>query len=193
VNLSSRDGGEPQEIAVMLTSANFYELLGVQPVLGRGLRPGEDEVDATQVVILSHALWQQRYGGDPEVIGRRVDLDGEATEVVGVMPPGFRFAMHSSLGSPTTADAYVNLRWDLSERTGGEMAALARLRPGVSPELVQSQLDATIKPIDREIFGGRGLKVWAIGLHEDLIAEVRDRCPGGDLARLAGQRRRVGA
>ena len=173
VNLSSRDGGEPQEIAVMLTSANFYDLLGVQPVLGRGLRPGEDEVGAAQVAILGHALWQQRYGGDPEVIGRRVDLDGEPTEVVGVMPPWFRFARHSSLGSPTTADAYVNLRWDLRGRAGGEMAAIARLRPGVSPELVQSQLDATIEPIDREIFGDRGLKLWAIGLHEDLIAEVR--------------------
>jgi putative ABC transport system permease protein len=173
INLSSRDGGEPQEIPILLTSANFFDLLGVQPALGHGFSAGQDVEEADLVAVLSHDLWQQRYASDAEVIGRTIYVDDEPAEVIGVLPESFHFAMHSSLGTPSTADAYLNLRWDLSDHTGGELAALARVRPGVSAEVVRAQLDAVVEPIDREIFNGLGLRLWPAYMHEDLVKDVR--------------------
>lgn len=171
-NLSGRDSGEPREIRAILASDNFLDVLGVEPLLGRGFRPGEDDLDAANVVILGHALWQQRYGGDPEIVGREIWIDDAPVEVIGVMGPGFDFAMHSSLGSPSTADVYTTLQMDLSQVVGGSMAAVARLEEGVTPQRLQAELDAIVEPIDREYFDGLGLRLWAVGMREDLIEGV---------------------
>jgi putative ABC transport system permease protein len=163
----------------------------VRPELGRGFRPGEDREGAPLVVVLGHELWRQRYGGDPDILGRRIYVDDEPGEVIGVMPASFHFAMHSSLGNPTSGAAYLNLRWDLSGVTGGSLAALARVREGVSREVVQAQLDAAVEPIDREIFEGRGLRLWPAYLHEDLVKDVRPAllaivCAAGFMLLLLG-------
>lgn len=173
VNLSSRDGGEPQEIRVTLTSANFFDLLGVPPAMGRGFRAGEDIEGANLVVVLGRDLWQQRYGADPEIIGRAIYMDGEAAEVIGVLGEDFHFTMHASLSAPANADAYVNMRWNLAEVEGGSFAALARVREGVSAEALQAELDAVIEPIDREYFDSLGLRVWPAFMREDLVKDVR--------------------
>jgi predicted permease len=173
VNLSARDGGEPQELRVIVASANFFDLLGVQPAIGRGFAPGEDVEGAPLRVVLGHELWRQRYGGDEGIVGETIYLDDEPAEVIGVMPASFHFAMHASLATPSSGAAYINMRFDLSGITGGSLAALARVQEGVSRQVVQDQLDAVIAPIDRDIFGGRGLRIWPAYLHEDLVQNVR--------------------
>jgi len=81
--------GTPERIFGIQAGYNFLDILGVQPAMGRGFRPEEDRYGARHVVVISHELWQQRLGGDRGVIGRSITLDGEAYEVIGVLPTGF--------------------------------------------------------------------------------------------------------
>lgn len=89
VNLSGR--GEPVRLTATLVSAEFFSVLGAKPELGRTFLPGEDVAGQDQFVILSHSLWRQRFGGDPAVIGRPVEMEGSNRQVIGVMPANFRF------------------------------------------------------------------------------------------------------
>lgn len=74
-----------------VTTANLFDALGVEPILGRGFAPGEDRPGAERVVVISHGLWQQEFGGAEDVIGRRVTIGGQSTTIIGVMPRGFYF------------------------------------------------------------------------------------------------------
>src|SRR6185436_8822927 len=83
--------GEPEQIYACGVTANFFSLLGIKPTLGRGFIAEEDRPGNEKVLMLSHALWQSRYGGEPNVIGRQLLLSGEKYSVVGVLPPDFQF------------------------------------------------------------------------------------------------------
>src|SRR5918992_1558630 len=83
--------GEPERVATRRVTANFFPLLGMQPLMGRGFLPEEDRPQANKVVVLSYSLWQGRYGGDRNIINRAIVLDGEKHTVVGVMPSGFQW------------------------------------------------------------------------------------------------------
>jgi hypothetical protein len=85
------DGGEPEHLVTASVGGSFFEVMAVTPALGRSFSDDEDRPTAARVVILSHALWVRRFGGDPGAIGRAVRLGGEPYEVVGVMPAGFDF------------------------------------------------------------------------------------------------------
>src|SRR6202050_3601512 len=89
-NLPGR--GEPIRLLGTAVSANFFSVLSVRPELGRIFLTGEDQPGKSNVIILSHALWQQQFSADPNIIGHAVMLEGQSREVVGVMPPGFRLA-----------------------------------------------------------------------------------------------------
>ena len=83
--------GEPLRLTGTVVSAEFFSVLGARPELGRTLVPGEDIPGQDNYVVLSHALWQQRFASDPAIIGRPIELEGISRQVVGVMPPVFRF------------------------------------------------------------------------------------------------------
>jgi hypothetical protein len=105
--------GEPSRIGIQYVSAEFFPLLDVRPILGRTIRPDDDRPERPPVAVLSHALWQRAFGGDPHVVGRSVRVDDGVVEIVGVMPPGFRFVSAEH-------DAWLPLRVD-------------RSRPGATP------------------------------------------------------------
>jgi hypothetical protein len=90
---------EPEQLETGLASANLFSLLGISTALGRAFVPGDDEPGAPNVVVLSDGFWRRRFGSDPTVIGRSLKLGGRPTTIVGVLPPGFDFLVHSSLGS----------------------------------------------------------------------------------------------
>jgi len=173
-NLTDPDGGAPEEVRVIAASDEFFEVLGVSPRLGRGFAAGDSDPAAAPVVVLDYDFWQRRYGGDPAIVGRDIRLQGDLQRVIGVMPRGFRFVMHSSLGDPVPADLYANLQLDLAglNAGSGNFAALARIREGAG-ERVQPALDAVAAQLDAEAFGERGLELWSVGLEEDLVAKVR--------------------
>ncbi len=99
VPLNLRTGGDPQRVFGQLVTGNFFDALGVRPVLGRGFLPEEDKTPTTHpVVVLSHNFWQRRFAADPSIVGQTVTLNGHAFTVIGVAPPGFR-----------GTEAYLNL------------------------------------------------------------------------------------
>lgn len=173
-NLTGREGERPREVEAMLASDGFFRLLGVEPVLGRGFRPGEDEPGAPSVVVLGHDLWTGQYGADPDVVGRDIFLDGQPARVVGVAPPNFHFVMHSSLGDPVPVHLYTTLQLDLASMNpgGGSVAGLARVRDGTAPAAVEEALGSVAREIDDAI-GREGTRLWSVGLKEDLVSEVR--------------------
>src|SRR5262245_23518963 len=83
--------GAPEKLGTTLVTKDFFSVLGVGPALGRTFLPEEDRPGHDRVVILSHSLWQRRFGGDPAIIGQKTTLSGNVYTVVGVMPPGFHY------------------------------------------------------------------------------------------------------
>src|SRR5215475_4353516 len=105
---------EPQKIQSFLVAANFFQTVGVQPQLGRPFLPEEEEVGKDQEIILGHGLWAQRYGSDPNIIGKTLKVDGLGFTVVGVMGKSFDFPMPAEAWMPLGLDAKA--RQDRSRR-----------------------------------------------------------------------------
>ena len=128
--LRDAGSGEAAEVRVRLATGEYFPMLGARARLGRALLPGDHE---EQRVVLSHALWQSRYGGDPGVIGRIITLNDQPTTVVGVMPDDF----HSVGGQPEVwaAMEFTNPDW-----LGRYLQVIARLRPGATVEAAQAEL-----------------------------------------------------
>src|SRR5688572_857384 len=88
-NLTGSD--EPERVAAAKVSSDLFTMLGVEPILGRTIAPNEQGPNGERVLVISHGLWQRRFGGDQAVLGRKVALDDEPFTIIGVMPPQFRF------------------------------------------------------------------------------------------------------
>jgi putative ABC transport system permease protein len=139
-----------------LVSGNFFRVMGVEPELGRAFRPDEDKVPGRDaVVIISHTLWQQQFGGDPSVLGRRVQLSGIEFTVVGVVPERF-----TGLSQFVRSDFYAPLMmWPrlsgdpkerpLEDRNNRGLTLKGRLRPGVSLARAQTELSVIAKDLER--------------------------------------------
>ena len=134
-NLSDADR-LPEQVNAALVTPNTFRLLGQPLLLGRDFRPEEGERGAARAVILSHRVWQDRYGGDPEVLGRDVRVDDAPATVVGVMPEGMRFPFDSDLWQPLQPTAALNLR------DNRLLATVGRLAPGVGLETADAEMRA---------------------------------------------------
>ncbi len=137
-NLTNSD--PPQHLYGMKVTGNLLPLLGVDPLLGRLFIPGEDQAGAEHEVILSYGLWQRAFNHDPSLLGKTVTLDGEAYTVVGIMPPGFKFApfwaTHAELWVPDAFGEHIH------ERGGNHLRVFARLKPGVTLEQARAEMAA---------------------------------------------------
>jgi putative ABC transport system permease protein len=129
------EGSPPERVRGDVESANALALLGVPPLLGRVFRAGEDAPDAPPRIVISYRLWQTRFVGDPSVVGRTIRVNGEATEIIGVMPKGFRF--------PFDEDAWTTLRLDPAKmgRADWRVDVFGRTRAGVPPQAVGADMD----------------------------------------------------
>jgi putative ABC transport system permease protein len=125
--------GQPERLVAAKTTAGFFRVFGVQPMLGRTFIEGEDQAGHDKVVVLSHAFWQRRFGGDAAVVGGHVLLDGERHEIVGVMPPGFYnfFERRTELWAPL---AFRPEQFGDNQRTNEFLYAAGRLSAGVPLE-----------------------------------------------------------
>lgn len=172
--LSGEESADPVEIAVMWTTPNLFSLLGVEPTLGRGFAPDEGGPGRPQLMVLTHELWT-RVGADPGIVGTELRLGGEPYTVIGVMPRDFAFVRNSSLGAPQGADAYVTLEENMAETEPGEgsYAGLVRVRPGASFESVEEAVAAVGAMVDERDFQSEGLRLYPVGMKEDLVARVR--------------------
>jgi putative ABC transport system permease protein len=162
--------GEPEKVASYGVTANVFPLLGVEPALGRAFLPEEDRAGAAKVVVLSHGLWQRRYGGERSIVGREILLNGEKHTVVGVMPAGFQF-LQSYIGLWVPA-AFPHE--ELTQRNGNSLTVLARLKPGVTPAQAQADIGAITARIAHDYpEEAEGIESSVVPLREQLSGGVR--------------------
>jgi putative ABC transport system permease protein len=168
--------GEPARLTSTLVSAELFSVLGAQAAMGRTLLPGEDAAGRDQVAILSHALWLERFAGDPAIIGRTITLDGVGRAIIGVMPADFGFpSVRTQLWLPLHIDPQrASTYW-----AGDYMPVIGRLKPGVpitdaaaEARLMQSRLLALFPwpmPADWN------KDVSAIPLQQAMVGDTRTR------------------
>lgn len=154
--LSLTQGGEPEQVARGSVSASFFSVLGVKPVLGRDFFPEEDRPGKGQVVILSNGLWQRRFNSDPGIVGKAVSINHAQYTVVGVLPqdfqfprggeipPGFRFPQHIEAWTPL---AFEPTQLNRSFRF---LTVVARLKPNVSLEQAQADMDSVARRLKQQ-------------------------------------------
>ncbi len=138
--------GDPEQLQGTRASTNLFALLGVKPALGRDFLPEEDHSGGERVVIVSHGLWQRRFGADPGMVGKQLTLNGYSYTVVGVMPAGFRFPnSRTELWVPVAFSAA-----DLGNRGGHFLTVSARLKPGVTLEQAQIEMNAIAERLQEQ-------------------------------------------
>ncbi len=156
VGFNLATGNEAEHVRGVPASAEYFQVLGVHPALGRDFLPEEDRGDGQRVAILSHSLWRRRLGGNPGVIGQKVLLSGDAYTVVGVMPAGFDPRSNSELNPGVRADVWVPLALVTKTAGSGEnIGVIARLKPGVTREQLQSQMSIVTRDFRVSSVSGR--------------------------------------
>ncbi len=168
LNLSG--GGRPDHVLGVPAEANFFSLLGVEPLVGRTFARGEDQPGKNRVAVLGYALWRSHYAGDPSVVGRTIELNSDKYKVIGVMPAPFRF--------PPAAQLWIPL--DMSTKglgfRGNHWAhAIGRLKPGVAAKTAQADLSAVASRLERT-YPDSNYKVGAVvvPLDQDMVARSRN-------------------
>ncbi len=161
-------GDEPKRLNGAVVSVDFFATLGSQPAIGRAFLPAEDAPGGERAVILSHALWSQSFGGDPQLVGRRLKVDGQDHTVVGVMPPGFRFpADGAELWLPLALDPKVG-------RVSHALRVLGRLKPGATLDEARADMETIAARLDQAYPDtNKGWRVFMQPLHEAISGRMR--------------------
>jgi putative ABC transport system permease protein len=164
------DEGEPEKVEAQGVTANLFHLLGVKPELGRVFTQEEDKPDGNKVALISHGLWQRRFGGDPALVGKEILLDGQKHTVIGVAPPGFQFlSKETSLWVPMAFSPQ-----ELTNRGGHYLTVVARMKPGVELQEARADIAAITQRINRDYpTPGFELGSVVISLREQLAGGVR--------------------
>src|SRR5205809_1071394 len=166
LNLTGTD--EPERLAGRGVSAEFFDVLGVRPELGRSFAAEEDRPGANPVCIISHGLWERRFGSDSAIINKQVTLSGASYTVIGVLPATYVF------GTPTDVFVPIGLRADEMKERGNHpgIYAIARLKPGVTVETARAELIAMAQRIGVQ-YGMKGNSATLTPLHEAFVGDVR--------------------
>jgi putative ABC transport system permease protein len=152
--------GEPEQLRGQMVSAGFFEILGVRPVLGRTFKAANDKLGAAPTAMISEALWRRKFGSAPDIVGRRLDVDGIGRTVIGVVPSSFHLRIQN-FGSDSSPDVYTPVgeynepRFYSDRGAAWGLVAIGRLKPGVTfdearedMERVSRQLSASYPDFD---------------------------------------------
>jgi putative ABC transport system permease protein len=162
-----------QMVQVTLTSGNFFGTLGAQPALGRLYGPEDDQPGAERVAVLSYGAWKRYFGGDASVVGRTLNLDGEPSTVVGVLPAGFQFALAEA------ADVWCpqrpNVPARMTERRNMHwVRVVGRLAPGVTQEAAQAELASISEALAAEHpDSNSGVGTRLVPLRDEIVGPLR--------------------
>jgi predicted permease len=166
-----RGAGEPETVTAVQATTNFFSTLGVKPFLGRDFRTGEDVAAGPFTAILTHSYWRSRFGGDPRVVGRSVQLDSNNVTIVGVLPAGFEFAPrgNAQLWVPLhiTGDLVTrrSLRW---------LSVIARLAGGTTPAQARAQMNLITARLAAAYPGQNGaLRMVMAPLRNRIVGQIR--------------------
>jgi putative ABC transport system permease protein len=160
---------EPMEAYGEQVSSDFFSVLGVPAALGRTFSPEEDQPNSPHVVVLSHELWEQRYGGDGAVVGRTISINREPYTVTGVMPSGFYFPPWGGRAQLWIAGL------DLTQpgRTWHEFRSIARIKPRIGIGQAQAEMDTIARRLEKQYPEQKGWGVQLVNLHEQTVGDTR--------------------
>src|SRR4030095_15527552 len=181
-NLST--GEDPEHVPGCFVSANFFSLLGVNPMLGRRFFPREDEAGSDRVVIVSHGLWKRRFGADPNFVGQTIQLNGTSFTAVGGMPATFQSPNaqdNPQIWAAMAFDGGDTFRLPASaggaefkNRTHRFLIGVARLKPDVSVAQAQSDMEVVARQIEQQHPDiNTGLSVNIVPLHKQIIGNIK--------------------
>lgn len=167
--------GQPEAVRTTLATDGFFKVLGVQPMLGRTFLPSEDQPGHDHVLVLSNDFWRTRFGGDRNIIGTNVDLNGESYTIVGVMPKGFSYPIVTDPSN--TPEMWKPAAWSTTERQvrgNHSYLAIGRLKPGVTLQQAKAELSTIADQVAQQYpVDAKGWGATAIPMREDLVGDVR--------------------
>ena len=164
---------EPERVSGARVSASIFATLGVKPFLGRTFNPEEDRPGTERTVILSHSLWQRRFGSDPLVVGKTATLSGNPYTIVGVLPAGFTTP---GLFGNNTPDAWAPIGLDpnVTSRKARYLRIYGRLKPGVTLQQAQVEMDALGQRLSQAYPETNAhIGVLLVSMHEQVTGDVR--------------------
>jgi len=168
---------EPEAVQAAMVSESFFRILGVKPREGRTFLPDEDTEGGPRAVVISHGLWQRRFGGDPQLTGKTLMLDGNSYTVIGIMPAGFAFPKF-----PRAADVWVALsrepdptQFRKYARGATFLNVIARLKPTIKQEQAQAELDTIAGRLEQAYpHFNAGLGVGLSPLSRQVVGELKN-------------------
>jgi putative ABC transport system permease protein len=164
------EAGDPTRLRAQLVSSEFFPLLGVRPLLGRTISKEDDRPNAPLVAVLGHRLWQERFGGDPNIVGRRIVLSDRPTEVIGVMPPGFGFVFPDN-------DVWSALQLDRTrpwrDVAGRFITVVARRADHATPGAAQAEMEGIAGRLAATYEFNKRTSVELVPLREELTGSVQ--------------------
>jgi len=171
VSLSAPD--EPEQLQSALVSSNFFSVFRVKPIIGRGFRPEEDEPDTPRIAVISHSLWKRRFNADPDLVGRTISLDSRSYELIGVLPPEFRF-----ISFPKPTDVWIPVGLDHFRdrryaRAVHSVGVIARLKPGVTLAQAQAEMNVIAGRLEQQFPENRGRRIRVVLLKDQVVKNVR--------------------
>ncbi|HEX8774171.1 MAG TPA: ABC transporter permease [Pyrinomonadaceae bacterium] len=169
--------GDPEEVAAQFATPELLRVLGVEPILGRGMTEEDARPGAPKVAVLSYGLWQRRFGGDPSVLGKAITLNGLPFTVVGVLPARFQWHIRqkSGTGRPAELWSVLSMPTEGEAATRGRfLAVVARLKGGVSLEQADAELKTISARLEQEAPRfNMGWSVDIVPLREQFVGNVR--------------------
>jgi putative ABC transport system permease protein len=162
--------GEPERLTGAAVTGNYFQALGAKAALGRTFQLENENTGSDQVAVLSYALWQKRFGGDPAILSKTVMLDGKKIEVMGVMPQDFSFPQATDLWVPINFDASPGMK----QRKAHFMRPIGRLKPGVTLAQAQADTDAIARRLEAQYpDSNTGWSLRLVSLRERLVGNTR--------------------
>jgi len=162
--------GEPERVLSPAVSANFFSVLGVDPIIGRTFQDGEDNQNGPKVTVLTYGLWQRRFGGDPNIVGKNLTISGDSYTVIGVLPASFQFALR-------TADLFLPYQPTQNQLTARYMHGtnlIGRLKTGVTEQQALAELNTIAGRIEQEYKDSHnGTRAQLVPLQEEVVGQVR--------------------
>ncbi len=169
------EGGDPERVLGAAVSADYFPLLRVNPVLGRVFTREEDQPGAPSVVLLSYGLWQRRFGGDPNIVGREIELGGKTT-VIGILPAGFQYPIGDEaqdFWEPLFAATFLT-KEAREQRANRFLSVIGRLKPGATVEQAKTDLDLLARQVEQQSPESNTNIIFnAVSMHEDITREYR--------------------
>jgi putative ABC transport system permease protein len=164
-------GAEPEQLNGAAISHDMFQMLGVEPALGRSFRVEEDRAGGERVVILGQGLWKRRFGADASILDRTITLNGEPYMVIGVMPDGFRFPIISN------AEAWTPLQQRVNPDCGRgcyTLRTIARLKPGITIERARQEMGALAEGLEEKYpEANTGVGITLVPLHEQIVGQFK--------------------